>query len=66
VNNPAQASVPLLKIQDVAKRLNCSASAVYHLAQIGDLPAIRFGGLVRVRPSDLEKFIQDCLQGQAE
>jgi len=64
VNNPAQASVPLLKIQDVAKRLNCSASRVYGLCQTGDLPAIRFGGLVRVRPEDLEEFILKCLQGK--
>ena len=48
----------LLKANDVAKYLNVSKSYVYMLMQSGAIPTVRLGKSVRVRPKDLEIFIQ--------
>jgi excisionase family DNA binding protein len=49
--------VDLLKIDEVARHLQISRTQAYRLCQSGSLPAVRFGSLVRVRPSDLELFV---------
>ena len=49
----------LLKAEEVASLLGISKSFVYTLIRKGQLPAIRFGAAVRVKPDDLERFIQD-------
>lgn len=46
----------LLKATDVAKILNISRSFAYRLMRTGNIPTVRFGRAVRVRPSDLEEF----------
>ena len=51
----------LLKVAEVAQILNISKSLAYRLIQSGDLPSIRLGRSVRVRPADLEQFIQSNL-----
>lgn len=51
----------LLKANDVAKILGISRSLAYRLMQSGDIPIIRIKGLVRVRPIDLEGYIQKNL-----
>ena len=51
----------LLKVAEVAQILNISKSLIYRLIQSGDLPSIRLGRSVRVRPADLEQFIQNNL-----
>ena len=48
----------LLKAEDVASILNISVGFAYQLMKRGDLPAIRLGRAVRVRPSDLENYMQ--------
>jgi excisionase family DNA binding protein len=48
----------LLKGNEVAKVLNVSRSYAYLLMQSGELPIVRLGRSVRVRPIDLEKFIK--------
>lgn len=48
----------LLKAEEVAELLSVSRSFTYSLMQTGDLPTVRLGRAVRVRPEDLEKFIQ--------
>ena len=54
----------LLKGTQVAEILNISRSAAYNLIQRGNLPSVRFGRSVRVRPTDLENFIeQNASQG---
>jgi excisionase family DNA binding protein len=50
----------LLKANDVARVLGVSRTQVYRLMS-ADLPAVRFGGTVRVRPEDLQKYIVDHL-----
>lgn len=48
----------LLKAQDVAELLSVSRSFAYALMQSGQIPTVQLGKAVRVRPEDLEKFIQ--------
>ncbi len=48
----------LLKSNEVARVLNCSRSFAYLLMQSGDLPTVRLRHLVRVRPRDLELYIE--------
>ena len=57
---------PLLKATDVAKILNISRALAYRLLQYGDIPAIKIKNTVRVKPSDLEKYIADCRTGHEE
>lgn len=51
----------LLKAKEVAERLNISRSQAFALMRNGDIPTVRFGKLTRVRPEDLELFIQKNL-----
>lgn len=47
----------LLRGNDIAIVLNISRSQAFSLMRNGELPTVRFGRLVRVRPEDLETFI---------
>ena len=53
----------LLKAADVAQILNISMGLAYRLMQSGELPSVRLGRSVRVRPADLEKFIANKTRG---
>jgi excisionase family DNA binding protein len=55
----------LLNAQEVATTLNMGLSTVYQLVERGELPSIRIGRTVRIRPEDLEKFIESKAQRQA-
>ncbi len=48
----------LLKANEVAETLQVSRSQVYKMIQLGEIPTVRVGTAVRVRPSDLEEFIK--------
>jgi len=48
----------LLKPSEVAEILSISRALSYRLLQTGKIPAIRFNRVVRVRPRDLENFIE--------
>jgi excisionase family DNA binding protein len=48
----------LLKADEVAELLSVSRSFAYALMQSGQLPTVHLGRSVRVRPEDLEEFIQ--------
>ena len=48
----------LLKAEEVAELLSVSRSFAYALMQSGQLPTVQIGRSVRVRPEDLEEFIQ--------
>ena len=55
---------PLLKSDEVAKILHVSRSFAYLLMKRGDLPIVRVGNAVRVRPEDLERYINNnAMQG---
>lgn len=47
----------LLRATDVAKILNISLALAYRLLQTGELPCVRIGTAVRVRPEDLDAYI---------
>lgn len=51
---------PLLKPSDVAMILSVSKALVYQLLRQGSIPVVRINHAVRVKPSDLEAFIQKC------
>jgi excisionase family DNA binding protein len=59
-------NIKLLKAIDVAKRLNICRSLAYKLMQRGEIPTVRINSAVRVRPGDLEAYIQNCLTGWQE
>jgi len=48
----------LLKPEQVAIRLNIAKSYVYRLMQTGEIPVVRIGKACRVRPQDLEEYIE--------
>ena len=47
----------LLTVPEVATRLRVPTQHAYELARRGELPSVRFGKYVRVRPADLETWI---------
>ncbi len=51
--------IRLLKSDEVAETLQISRSMAYALMKRGDIPTVRIGTSVRVRPEDLEKYIKD-------
>ena len=53
----------LLKANDVAERLNISRSQAFYIMRNGVIATVRFGKLTRVRPEDLEEFIENKLVG---
>ncbi len=57
-------AVKLLKADEVASILDVSKSFVYQLIRTGQLRAVRIGTAVRVRPEDLEAFVQENLAEQ--
>ena len=48
----------LLKSDEVAKFLQVSRSFAYLLMKRGDIPTVRIGNAVRVRPEDLQRYIE--------
>jgi excisionase family DNA binding protein len=47
----------LLTADEVAEKLSIGLSTAYRLLQRGDLPSVRIGRWVRVRPEDLRRFV---------
>jgi len=50
-------SEPLETAAEVARRLNASERTVRRYAEIGVLPSIRIGGLIRFDPSDVDALV---------
>lgn len=48
----------LLTIQEVAEQLKISEDTAQRLTKRGEIPAVRLGRAVRVRPEDLEQYIK--------
>ena len=49
----------LLKGSEVAEILHISTSFAYTLMRRGEIPTVRIGSVVRVRPEDLERYIHE-------
>lgn len=50
----------ILTVAQAAKLLTLSQAMVYKLVQRGELTGVRFGAAVRIRSTDLEKYILSC------
>lgn len=48
----------LLRISEVAERLNVHTATVRRLIERGELQAVRIGKNIRVQPADLDAYIQ--------
>lgn len=47
-----------LKLSEIAEELNCAYTTIRRLVTQGDLRAIRVGKLLRVKRTDLDKYIE--------
>lgn len=56
-----QASKKLMKVEEVAERLNVAISTVYHWGHRGILTVVKINGATRYRAEDVEKLILDNL-----
>lgn len=56
----------LLSAQEVAARLNLKVCTVYDLVAKGDLPALRFGRKLRIRPGAVDALVTAREQPEAE
>ena len=54
-------AMPLETVPETAEHLHVSERTVRRLIADGDLPVVRFGGTVRVRPEDREAFVRKHL-----
>lgn len=66
-SNPTQAnnsavSPVFLTVEQVAKRLYVGRSTAYNMVNSGEIPAIRFGRLIRVPVSALDQYLSNKLQ----
>ncbi len=48
---------PILTVPEVSRYLKLSKSKVYYLIQKGQIPYLRIGRNVRIRESDLKKWV---------
>ena len=56
----------LLKAEEVAEHLSVSPAFAYRLIQTGQIPAVRLGRVVRVRPQDLQAYIEANLHRRVD
>ena len=56
----------LLKPEEVASLLSISRSFAYHLLQTRAIPVVRLGKACRVRPQDLEDYIERNIHRQVD
>ncbi len=63
--DPSQAA-QLLKVAEVAHLLNISIPMAYRLVQRNEIPAVRIHTAVRVKPSDLQAYIDRSRTGSPE
>jgi excisionase family DNA binding protein len=55
----------LLRLTEVAERLDISLPTVRRLVKDGSLQTVRVGRIFRVRPQDLEAYIQSSIKVNA-
>ena len=49
----------LLTVSEAAEILNTSVKTVYRRLRTGELPAYRDGGILRIHPDDLARYIAE-------
>jgi len=62
-----QYQINLLRLPEVAERLQVSLPTVRRMVKDGRIKSVRVGRVIRVRPIDLESYIQKSIKaaGQA-
>ena len=55
---------PLLTYKQVGDLLGVTDRTVWKLVDLGQLPAVRVGRLVRIDPRDLRRFIEQAKGGE--
>lgn len=65
MNNDTYIPQKLMRASEVAQYLNISRAFAYKLMQTGQLRTVQIGQSVRVRPEDLEQYIQKNVSGEA-
>ena len=55
---------PLLNYKQVGGLLGVTDRTVWKLVDLGQLPAVRVGRLVRIDPRDLRRFIEQAKGGE--
>lgn len=56
----------MLKVSEVARRLNVSQSKVYELIEAGQLTHHRIGGAIRVSEEQLATFLEETKRGKRD
>jgi len=51
-------SLRLLSVQEVSEQLGMGRSWIYNQIRSGELPSVQLGGTVKIKPEDLEQYIQ--------
>jgi excisionase family DNA binding protein len=56
---PKRSPTPLLlKYDEAAAMLAVSKSKIYRMVMAGEIPAVRFGGNIRIKMTDLEQLVE--------
>ncbi len=55
-------SEPLMTVKDVATDMKASEKTIRRRIAAGDLPAVRDGRLVRIRPKDYRSYLESKLK----
>ena len=54
-----------VKPAEAARLIGCSRTSIYELIQSGEVPAVRFGGMLRIPLVALTKRAEDASRGMA-
>lgn len=57
MTRPKNQPEPLMTVRDVAAHMNASEHTVRRRIAAGELPVIRDGGMIRIRPEDYRKYL---------
>ena len=56
----------MLRVKQVAERLNLSESKVYEMLERGELPHHRFGGAIRVSEDQIAEYLEETKRERRE
>ena len=62
MNKPDDVSEPLMTVREVAKGMNASEKTVRRRIAAGELPVIRDGRMIRIRPKDYRWYLESKLR----
>lgn len=57
---PSRVEIVWLSTGDAAKRLGVTTRTLYRFIDEGQLPAYRFGRVIRLKQDEVDNFIDDC------